>query len=61
MAKQAKNTPDTDDQEPKQYRLTAPHRFYDEDGGMHHWDAGQTVSGDEAAMLIERQAPVEAI
>lgn len=39
-------------------RLTAPYAFHDAEGA-HHWHAGQSVSGDEAWMLIERGAPVE--
>jgi hypothetical protein len=42
-------------------RLLAPYRFYDEDGQMREWFAGQCVEGDDAALLTERQAPVEAV
>lgn len=58
MARPRKESPDT---EHKTVRLLAPYRFHDDDGHAYHWFAGQSVSGHEAALLIERQAPVEVI
>lgn len=45
----------------QQVRLLAPYRFHDDDGHVHHWHAGESVSGSDAALLIERKAPVEVI
>lgn len=45
----------------QQVRLLAPYRFHDDDGTVRHWHAGQSVSGSDAALLIERKAPVEVL
>lgn len=51
--------PVTDEQAPtKVVQLTAPYAFYDEDGSLRSWNPGQKVSGSDAALLLERDAPV---
>lgn len=42
-------------------RLTAPYAFYDEDGNLRSWNAGQRVGGEDAALLMQRGAPVEPV
>ena len=42
-------------------RLTAPYAFYDEEGNMRSWNAGQQVGGADAALLMQRGAPIEQV
>jgi hypothetical protein len=42
----------------KAVQLTHPYAFYDEDGSLRSWNPGQKVTGSDAALLIERGAPV---
>lgn len=58
MAKPRKEARDDSEQ---RVRLLAPYRFHDDDGHARHWHAGETVSGSDAALLIERAAPVEVL
>lgn len=58
MAKPRKESREDGEQ---QVRLLAPYRFHDDDGHVRHWHAGESVSGSDAVLLIERKAPVEVI
>lgn len=57
----ARTRKDVRDERETRVRLLAPYRFHDDDGHAHHWHAGETVTGSDAALLIARQAPIEVI
>lgn len=42
----------------KVVQLTAPYAFYDDDGSLRSWNPGQKVTGSDAALLLDRDAPV---
>lgn len=45
----------------RRVRLLSPYRFHDDDGHARHWHAGETATGMDAELLIERKAPVEVL